>query len=275
MADRRHPIEAVFADARAEGCTSVPVTALDRDVNFQRAVASVVRADRRGACLRLDVEDFDRHDLASDITTLLTTLGAGYADTDLVIDLGAPNFQPMNAYVRVIETMIGMVPVLNRWRSFTLASTAYPETIAGLVSPPFTIVPRHEWIAYRTLVGRMGSGSRIPTFGDYAVAHPDPVELDMRFIKPFAKLRYTIDDAWHIGRGDTVRTHGFGQYQRLCADLIAQPYFSGAGFSPGDAYIAGCAAGTSPTGNLTTWVWVSTNRHLSKVVDDLATFHGL
>ncbi|MBC8064361.1 MAG: hypothetical protein H7Y17_05990, partial [Chlorobia bacterium] len=36
-------------------------------------------------------------------------------------------------------------------------------------------------------------------------------------------------------------------------------------------YIADCAVGSEPTGNLTTWTWVSTNRHLTKVVDDLAT----
>lgn len=35
------------------------------------------------------------------------------------------------------------------------------------------------------------------------------------------------------------------------------------------------AAGTVTTGNLSTWVWVSTNRHLTKVVDDLASAHAL
>ncbi|MFV4641032.1 beta family protein [Mycobacterium tuberculosis] len=39
--------------------------------------------------------------------------------------------------------------------------------------------------------------------------------------------------------------------------------------------MADCAAGTVTTGNLSTWVWVSTNRHLTKVVDDLASAHAL
>ncbi len=71
------------------------------------------------------------------------------------------------------------------------------------------------------------------------------------------------------------RYHGFGQYQQMCATLVALPYFSGRAFSAGDAYIADCAAGTVTTGNLSTWVWVSTNRHLTKVVDDLASAHAL
>lgn len=170
--------------------------------------------------------------------------------------------------------ILGMIPALNRWRTFTVAGTSYPASVAAVV-PPFQLVPRHEWAAYRMLVASLGSGARIPSFGDYAVAHHELVELDMRLIKPFAKLRYTTDDSWHIARGTPVRTHGFGQYRRLCADLAAQPYFRGRGYSAGDDYIADCAVGACNTGNLSTWVWVSSNRHMTKVVDDLATFHGL
>jgi Beta protein len=274
MADGQHFVGALFGLARAEGCAAIPVVSLSSDSDYLAATAAVIRTDQGGVCLRLTMADFDSSDLANDITGVLTRLGVGFPDTDLVIDLAAPNFQPINAFVRTLVVLVGMVPMLNRWRTFTLAGTSYPPSIAGL-RRPFDHVPRHEWIAYRTLVTRLGSGNRIPTFGDYAVAHPDPVELDMRLIKPFAKLRYTFDDYWHVGRGDTVRTHGFGQYQRLCAELMAQPYFSGRGYSAGDAYVADCAAGAVPTGNLTTWVWVSTNRHLTKLVADLATFHGL
>lgn len=75
--------------------------------------------------------------------------------------------------------------------------------------------------------------------------------------------------------GPPFGLYGFAQYQDMCATLAARPYFSGARYSAGDAYIADCAAGRVTTGNLSTWVWVSTNRHLTKVVDDLARLHGL
>jgi hypothetical protein len=220
------------------------------------------------------MEDFDRPDIAGDISAVLRKLNVSYAEADLVLDLGAPNFVPIGALVRIALALFEMVPVLNRWRTFTFAGTSYPQSIAT-VQRPFELVPRHEWSAYRALVSHLGSEMRIPAFGDYAVAHPDLVELDMRLIKPFAKLRYTVDDHWHIGRGMPVRTHGFGQYKELCGTLVARPYFSGAHYSAGDRYIVDCAAGSAPTGNLSTWVWVSTNRHITKVVADLATFHAL
>ena len=275
MASGTHYVDAVFEAARVEGCTAIPVVSFVNDPSFIAAVGTVVRIDQRGMCLRLSMSDFDRSALASDIEALLRTLGVGWAEVDLVIDLGTPNYLPITAYVRLMSALMDLVPALNRWRTLTIAGTAYPSSIAETVSPPFAILPRHEWVAYRAFVGSLGREVRIPTFGDYAVAHPDLVELDMRMIKPFAKLRYTIDDAWHIGRGTPVRTHGFGQYRDMCATLVARPYFSGAGYSAGDAYIAACMAGTVATGNLSTWVWVSTNRHLSKVVGDLAILHGL
>jgi hypothetical protein len=166
-----------------------------------------------------------------------------------------------------------MLPAPNRARSFTLIGTSYQSSVAGL-NRPFELVPRLEWIGYKAVVESLGGKDRLPTFGDYAVAHPDLVELDMRIIKPFAKLRYTIADKWHIARGSSVRAHGFEQYREMCATLIKQPYCDKATFSDADAYIRQCAVGDVPTGNLSTWVWVSNNRHITKVVADLASFHA-
>ncbi len=274
MAGGRHYVDIVFETARAEGCAAIPVVSFANDVAFLTAVGGVIRQDGRGVCFRLTLADFDRPALTSDIENLLRPLVGGWGEADLVIDLGAPNYVPIAIYVRTMASLLGLVPVLNRWRTLTVVGTSYPQSVAD-IARPFRIIPRLEWQAYRAFVASLGREARIPTFGDYAVAHPDLVEMDMRMVKPFAKLRYTIDDNWHIGRGTPVRTHGFGQYQEMCATLVAQPYFSGAAFSAGDAYIADCAAGRVPTGNLSTWVWVSTNRHLTKVVDDLAILHGL
>ncbi|MCG2772526.1 MAG: beta family protein [Desulfobacterales bacterium] len=274
MDDGRHFIETIFEDARDKGCRAIPVVGLFNDRQSLTATASVIRADQRGVALRLTLDDFEVKNLATDIRKILNILGVAYADTDLIVDEGALSFQQTRTFVRMMLTLLKMIPVLDRWRTFTIVGTNYPPTIGGLRTP-FDVFPRQEWITYQALVNRLGSRSRKPAFGDYAVTHPDPVELDMRIVKPYAKLRYTIDDSWHIGRGATVRELGFPQYRRLCRNLMAQPYFDGPGYSAGDDYIADCAAGTVSTGNFSTWVWVSTNRHLTKVVNDLATFHGL
>lgn len=274
MGSGAHFVQVVFEDIRSEGAQAVPVVSLDSDAPFLNAVAAENLIDGRGVCVRLRLEDFDRPAFAGLIESLLRRLAVGWAEADLVVDFAAPNYTPIAAFVRQMEAIVSMIPALNRWRSFTIAGTSFPGP-AVAVTPPFQLFPRREWEVYQSFVSRIEGSGRIPTFGDYATALPDQQELDMRIIKPVAKLRYTTPAAWHIARGTPVRTNGFGQYRDMCATVMNQPYFDGATFSAADEYIAECAAGRVPTGNLSTWVWVGTNRHLTRVVADLARFHGL
>ena len=113
---------------------------------------------------------------------------------------------------------------------------------------------------------------RLPTFGDYAIAHPDVLALDMRIIKPSATVRYTVDDSWYIVKGKNVRDNSPEQYRQLCRQVIESGYYCNSTFSWGDDYISECAKGTGSTGNLSMWRQVGTNHHLAKVVKDVANF---
>lgn len=269
METGKHFAEEVFDLCRSEKCTPIPVVSLASDSSFLTSIKDIIRTDGRGVCLRIYLRDFDRSDIKNEIETILKSLEVGIPDVDLVIDYEATVLEPIGVFVKTFQSLFQLIPALNRWRTFTVVGASYPNSIAT-IKPPFSTIPRSEWIFYKNL--RLGIGERrIPTFGDYAIAHPELVDLDHRLIKPFAKLRYTIDDRWHIGRGNTVRTHGFNQYRSLCRDVVEQPYFDGPNFSEGDRYIERCSKELENTGNLTTWVWVSTNRHLTKVVSDLAT----
>lgn len=272
MADGTHPLERLLTQSRSEGCHAIPVIALNSDSEYLQATATGKTIDSRGVCLRLQLEDFDRSNLAGDIEAILRSVGASYADAHLVVDLGDKQFLPVTAFVQTLITAIRRLPALNRWCTFSVAGTSYPASLAAIDGAK--LMRRQEWSIYRALVRELGDDIRIPTFGDYAVAHPDPVELDMRLIKPFAKLRYTTPDDIYIAKGRAVRTSGFDQYRGMCQTVTRQPFFDGADFSDGDRYIFDCANGNEPTGNLTTWVWVSTNRHMARVVADVASFHG-
>ena len=54
-----HPVEFVFSDCRAKDLEAVPITGPGRDNAFQAAVEAAVKADNRGAGMRLSGEDFD------------------------------------------------------------------------------------------------------------------------------------------------------------------------------------------------------------------------
>jgi len=270
----QHYVDFIFERALGEGCQPIPVVDLKMDKACLSALKKVQRAGVSGACLRLQSADFDHDDLLEEVERRLSAVGVGVAETDLIFDFeSTPAAIPRGAYVRLVKSHLDMFPDYNRFRSFTLAATSYPASIATLKAP-FELVPRSEWSGYKALLDTLEK-HRLPAFGDYTVAHPDLVELDMRLIKPFAKLRYTTAFDWHIAKGKSVRKEGFEQYREMCAELLEQTYCDKPSFSQADQYISDCAAGDVATGNLSTWVWVSTNRHISKLVADLSKLHGL
>jgi hypothetical protein len=272
MADGSHFLNFVFDSTRKLSCKAVPVVALDSDMKYYAACKKICAIDKLGACLRLKADDFDGENVALNIKSALEDIGVGVSNVDLVIDLCAANFIPRTAHQGVIKTLLDAIPSLNKWRSIVLVGTSYPETLQK-VEKPVARIPRLEWSAYKTFVNKSQGNSRLPSFGDYGVAHPSLNELDMRFVKPFAKLRYTTKDSWYVAQGSTVREHGFEQYRDMCGELMEDEGFDSNLSSAGDEYIASCYGGSAKTGNLSTWVWVATNRHITKVVEDLASLH--
>lgn len=268
MNDGQHPFDFVFDDLRSQGILAIPVINLKQDHACQKAIRDIVATDMRGLCLRISIEEAAKPDLATLLGTLIQQYNVRVDECDFILDLGAPNFEPIESFGRLVETIIEKLPHLNTWRSFALIGTSFPESMGEVKE---STIPRNEWRLYSSLVKRLkGSGTRIPTFGDYVVNHPKVVSIDPRLLKPYATVRYAINDSWLIVRGRNVKQYGFGQYYQLCREVVESEYYCGKAFSKGDEYIYDCAQGTVSTGNLTTWRWVGTNHHLEKVVQDVA-----
>ena len=274
IADGRHPVQAVFDDFRAQRCPVVPVTGLARDDAYQRAVTQIIAKDRCGFCLRLLVGEAAKPNLKVEIDALLNRM-APPDESDLVFDLGAPNFDPLEGFAKVVEALIRRLPYLRNWRTFTLLSTSFPPSMGEIKSSPISL-PRSEWLLYQMIAASLSRARlRIPTFGDYSINYPNSLPLDMRLLKPSATIRYTTEKAWFIVKGPNVRDNLFEQYRTHCRTVMRSPDYSGPSFSAGDKYISDCARGTGSTGNLTTWRQVGTNHHLEVVARGIANFFGV
>ncbi|MBN1867784.1 beta family protein [Candidatus Sumerlaeota bacterium] len=275
MAGGQHPVRFVFDELRAQKCIAAPVTGIDRDTRYQQAVKQAVSADQRGVCLRVSLVEAEKPALKNSIDTLLGQIRLQADGCDFVLDLGAPNFEPVEGFAGLVTATIRKLPYLSQWRTFALIGTSFPSSMGEIKESP-AIVPRSEWLLYkRVFAGLLKAGIRVPTFGDYGINHPaDVPELDWRLVKPYATIRYTINDNWLIVRGRNVRDHGFEQYRDHCRTVKESPHFSPRGLSYGDNYIANCATGSASTGNLSTWRMVGTNHHIEKVAFDISNFFG-
>jgi len=274
MATGVHPVRFVFDRLRERMCSAISVTGLDRNNVYQQEIQNVVTQDKSGICLRMKIEQAAKGSFKNDLDSLLSKLKVGPESCDLIIDLGAPNFIPLEGFSKAIQTIVSPFPYLDDWRTFTLLGTSFPESM-GSVKKGGEIVHRYEWKLYKMLVAVFKkTGLRLPTFGDYAINHPKELELDWRVVKPAATIRYTIEDGWYIVKGDNVRDYGFEQYHKLSQNVLASPYYYGPTFSWGDGYIQTCTNKSAKTGNLSTWRQVGTNHHIAKVTQDIASFYA-
>jgi hypothetical protein len=274
MRDGRHPTTFVFDAARRAGALIIPVTGLSRDSEYQRAVRDIASVDKSAICLRLSLEDVAASNFQTRVDQLLSTLNVSPNDCHLILDLGSPNFEPLDGFVKMIIAVLRKLSFAREWNSFTICGTSFPQTM-GQVKVGTEVIKRREWMFYKLLRRKLPADIRVPSFGDYAIAHPQHETKDPRLLKPAASLRYTIDDAWYIAKGLNVRDNGLDQYKKLCRDLLRSGRFYSNGFSAAGDYIWKCAFGRVKPGGLPKWREVGTNHHIEKVVFDLANLNGL
>ncbi|MDT7705851.1 MAG: hypothetical protein QOG20_1458 [Pseudonocardiales bacterium] len=97
------------------------------------------------------------------------------------------------------------------WRSLTLAGGSFPENLSQIDKHRLTRLPRLEWRLFAEVCSEAAdAGLHMPTFGDYAVAHPDPTsaDIDPRVMSISAGLRYTIDGEWLVAKGGLYKGTG-------------------------------------------------------------------
>jgi len=269
MASGAHPITWLFGELRAKGVIAIPVVGPGYDAAYVTAAAQEIANDKRGCVVRVvgQARVFDPG-LTANLAGVLASVGLREGDADLVLDVQSVPSGSETAIAFAAAAVVRALAALPAWRSLILAAASFPKDLSGYGQGMF-VLPRSCWLMWNQLRG-LGV-PRLPTFGDYAIDHHDRSEpdVDPKFLKGSTNVRYTVSAEWLVPKGPNWKDHSFAPMVALCSQLAADPQFSGAAFSAGDAYIAACAGG-GPTGNATTWRRVGVNHHVTFVVDQYA-----
>lgn len=271
LSDGRIALDAVLTSCAILGVKAVPVVSRASSAKCLEAAGRYSENEQAGACIRLIVEDFEEDiDPEIEVDRLLTGLGrVSVSSIDLIIDLEDLGSDPGRALL-VARSVFSMIPKKN-FRYMILAAASFPEDLSDVDAATTTTLPRREWELWKTLQRRPNLLPRRDLiFGDYAITHPVPKELDPRTMRMSASIRYTTRDSWLVVKGRNVRQYGFDQYFELCKELVQRPEYEGREFSWGDKYISDCADGMAGPGNATTWRKVGTNHHLTLVMREIA-----
>lgn len=263
-------ITQLHALARAAALHAVPVVWLTSDASIIGEAAAIAKQDGRGACIRLRLADMDNIGVLG--TTLATTaaqLGLPPDGIDLVVDFAAVDESNANALGAIAAIVLPTLPHLADWRSMTLVSGAFPKNLDAYSA--YTPGPAPRWDKQLWLRVRAAGLPRTPTFGDYAVAHPDAPTSGG--FAPAPNLRYALDTEWLILKGKKGTPRGNRDFMDICAQMLApnpNP-FGGQHFSWGDQEIERCSRSVGGPGGAKEWRAWAASHHLAFVIDRLAT----
>ncbi len=266
-----HILESVASEGRRRQLAMIPVIGLNAHPGYQSAVTRIARQDVLGACVRLFRSDLATPDLGAKLTTLLSRLSLHPEDADLVVD-----FQVTDGTEPTLAAVCSTIPLVRRWRTFTVASGSFPWDLAGLAKNRQHQLPRLDWLWWHNQVISQDPLPRLPAFSDYAIQHP--IYHELAVLPNFSgSIRYTHAEYWVIMRGEGVRNPGGPGYAQWPANaqlLCGRPEFCGPDYSSGDRYIYEMAQQLAETGNAATWLQAGLNHHLTFVVRQIASLHG-
>jgi len=263
---------AVFERASAEGISFMPVTGISRSAD----VIAALQHRTSGLALRLTREEFEAGNLAHRLSVFTQQHGLSREETDLIVDLGAVDDLITPGVRALAGAFLSSVPDASAWRTLTVSACAFPLSMGGVGRHSHALVERADWLAWRDgLHYRRHDLPRLPTFSDCAIQHPTGVEdFDPRYMSVSASIRYTLDEAWLLIKGESSRrARTTVQFPRLATQLVyghLRDHFAGESHCAGCASIKEAANGTPGLGSAEVWRRLGTIHHITRVVEDLA-----
>jgi hypothetical protein len=246
----------------------IPVIGYQADEQTRKVAMDFANRNKHGLCIRLIESDFEEATLARDLLNFVHTNSLNAENIDLLVDLKIVDSQ--TEVEQIIKKLSGL-PQLEKWRTFTVASGAFPRDLSRFKKNGSYHIPREDWRIWKQLQTKL---ARAPSFADYTIQHPVFSTYD-QVVNPSASIRYASDSNWLVLRGEGLLNPtgaGFKQYPALAQLLSSQDDYKGAEFSAGDSYIAekGKDLKAKKTGNPKTWLEAGINHHLELVADQVA-----
>jgi hypothetical protein len=266
-------LSVIYAAARKRQLAFVPVLKLNGPSSGIGLIRDAALADGRGVALRyrlLSLALPGGRTPEAVIKEKLAAVEVDFVGSDLLIDLGFLS-EDAEVHAEDVAPLVDELVAVGEWRSVVLLGTSMPSSLGGGVVQEGTIgrLPRREWDLWVALKG--SAMVRLPTFGDYAIQHPDPpLEGDESGPGQRANIRYTTDEVTLVPRAvGAVVQEGREQYRDLCCQIVEQPEYAGPDFTWGDGLIAACAYGIDEPGWQNHWRGAGTSHHLRHAVEQL------
>lgn len=278
----QHYVQFSFDGFRNRGVQAIPVTGLDRDDDYNIAVAQTISTDKRGVAIRLQKEDIEAPSLTqADVRDLLTDLNVKEKDVHLVLDFRKLHRNDLTQKVDDAIEFLTNFGDVKKWKTLSIAASGFPEHMGEVQKHSSQLIPRTELDLWEQVLtkAKKKNLTRFPAFSDYGICHPDILDFDLT-MNPSANIRYTLLRNWLIVKGAGLKkkingrtSRDYGQFFELAKQLRSNRNYCGQEYSYGDWYIYNCRGWAKGPGNLPKWREVGTNHHLTLVAEQIANSH--
>ena len=263
--------EMVLKQARAEGIRVSAVTGITRT----NGVAAALANSTHGLGVRLLRREFESRNLVPRLQGFLGRHGLVPESVDLILDLGAVADMIAHGVSALTRAFLADVPDLKRWRTVSIVACAFPLSMRGVGRHAHKEVDRCEWLSWRDdIYAYQQVCGRTLVFGDYVIQHPAGVEnFDPRTMPVSATIRYALDDAWILIKGESTRVvSARDQFPALATKLVygrLKSRYQGSVHCPGCSSMKAAADGAIGFGSAEAWRRLGTIHHICQTLDGL------
>jgi hypothetical protein len=273
----QHAIAYMVSSLRQGGVFVIPVVGYDRWENeeYRRGIESIPHARSERYCVRFDsaaLEDSAEPDVFEERTKdILDGLRLDPRRCLALIDFGDVSSDGMSIE-RLTNTATRIVEMLAKlgFAEFVVAGCSLPKSIDLAVGKRDSeaSVLRKENILWRSL--RISFPDLAIVSGDYGVRGPNTTDVPTKHAN--GKLRHTYKTQFFVTRGHSISDgDGLAQMATLALKVMGSEHYLGSAFSWGDLQIKVCGEG-GRTRDLSYWIAVDTNHHLTFVVQEVEEF---
>ena len=267
-----HPISWISSYFSKAGYSFVPTIGTDRDDSYLEALKSAIKDGlENGICVRLLKDDLEfPEDTSETVLSLLNSLEVASIDSHLLIDFKYTKQSDIPAFVEAL-TNLGDYLDFSKWMSLTVSGSGFPEDMTGLPANSITPIPRTELYLWKSILKLEPLLGIKPFLSDYCIVHPEAPDVDPVTMRAGGKIRYATKECWMIFRGYSLqKNERYNQYFNLAQQVVNHECYLGNNTSWGDRHYEECSKNMTTCGNLTTWVKVDTNHHLTIIAEQVS-----
>lgn len=175
------------------------------------------------------------------------------------------------AYKEILQTLQTKLEHFNR---ITICLSSFPDSI-DCDSGGTALYYRYDIKIFKKLLSLCKNLNGHIAYADYGVTKFTETDINPKFLgRILPKVKYTTYDNYvvHKGKRDSHTRQMVRSYIDIAKEIVSAEYFSGQGYSAGDAEIYEKATvKNAKPGNATKWVEINVNHHITLLIEQLSS----